>query len=75
MFDYFERFYNPRRRHSKLGNLSIWSSGPAPCKLTLLSARPAAAHKAQRASSLIAKQLGYDLEREGQLSKGKDRCR
>ena len=22
VFDYIERFYNPRRRHSKLGNLS-----------------------------------------------------
>lgn len=31
VFDYVERFYNPRRRHSKLGCISPRSSRPALC--------------------------------------------
>ncbi len=46
VFDYIERFYNPRRRHSKLGYLSPWSSRPALCWLNLLSTKPAAGHRA-----------------------------
>jgi putative transposase len=26
VFDYIERFYNPKRRHSTIGYLSLWSS-------------------------------------------------
>ena len=32
MLEYIKRFYNPLRRHSKLGDLSLWRSRPEPCK-------------------------------------------
>ena len=42
-FDYIERFYNPRRRHSKLGYLSPMEFEAALCYLNPLSTKPEAA--------------------------------
>jgi transposase InsO family protein len=30
VFDYIERYYNPKRRHSTIGYLRLWSSSGAP---------------------------------------------
>lgn len=44
VFDYIERFYNPRRRHSTPGYLSPSSTKGELWKLRMLSTEPAAAH-------------------------------
>jgi transposase InsO family protein len=43
VFDYIERFYNPRRRHSAIDISALWSSTNGTNWLNLLSIKPAAA--------------------------------
>jgi len=45
IFDYIERFYTPRRRHSKLGYLSPMEIEARAIQLNLLSTKPEAAHR------------------------------
>ena len=42
VFDYIERFYNPRRRHSTIGISARWSSNRGRNQLRLVSTEPAA---------------------------------
>ncbi len=44
IFDDIQRFYDPRRKHSKLGDLSPIEFEVAPCWLDLRSKKPAAAY-------------------------------
>lgn len=53
VFDYIERFYNPRRRHSKLGYLSPMEFEARAALANLLSTKPAAAQSARTGCSSI----------------------
>jgi transposase InsO family protein len=44
VFDYIERFYNPKRRHSTIGYLSPRSSSAEPDSLKSVSSKPGAGH-------------------------------
>jgi transposase InsO family protein len=46
VFDYIERFYNPKRRHPTIGYMSSWSSRGRLDWLKRVSTEPSAAHKA-----------------------------
>jgi transposase InsO family protein len=50
LFDYIERFYNPRRRHSTLGYLSPWNTKSKLTEPNFVSTEPAAAQRAALAT-------------------------